>query len=255
MPLLTGVDQQLAERGFDDVTVIAGSTALYEGEWFDGLWDLGGLTAADAMSYHPYEAYQDPQLLVDTIDHARASMVARGGELPIWITELGWTTKSDGVSQQVQAERLVQAETLALASGADSFFWYDLINDLPDPGAHEGNFGLFGQVTEGIVANQPKLAALSQALLINHLSGREFSSMDKFGDSVTSAVFGAPDNEVRVAWTSGPAVTVDIPSEVALEVTGVNGIVSVIEPAEGKVSVTLTGGPVFIAPAPSTDED
>ena len=247
LPLLTAVDQQLSERGFDDVTVVAGATALYDGAWFDGLWDLGGLPAADVMSYHPYETYDDPRLLLDTVSHAQASTAARGKPLPIWITELGWTTKTGGVSDRVQAERLVQSEVLALSSGVERYFWYDLINDRPDPAAHEGNFGLFAQVAEGVAANQPKLAALSQALLIDHIGSRSFSRLDEFGDAVTSAVFGQPGDEVRVAWTTGDPMTVDIPSDEPLTVTSVDGVVAVVEPSGGVVSVPLAGSPVFVS--------
>lgn len=250
LPLLTAVDQQLTDRGLDDVTVIAGATALYDGAWFDGLWDLGGLPAADAMSYHPYEAYEDPRLLLDTVAHAQASTAARGKPLPIWITELGWTTKTGGVSDRVQAERLVQSEVLAFTSGVERYFWYDLINDRADPAEHEGNFGLFAQVTEGVAANQPKLAALSQALLIDHIGGRDFSRLDDFGDAVTSAVFGQPGDEVRVAWNTGEPSTVDIPSEDAVRATTIDGGVTVIESSNGVVSLPLSGSPVLIAPLP-----
>lgn len=48
MPLLKSVHDSV--RAVDpDLPIVAGSTALYESDWFTGLWRAGGMSYSDAM--------------------------------------------------------------------------------------------------------------------------------------------------------------------------------------------------------------
>jgi hypothetical protein len=247
--MLTAVDAALAASGGLGATeVVAGATALYDRGWFAGLWMAGGLDLATAMSFHPYEVYNEPASIGAIVLDAKAESLAAGREMPIWVTELGWTT-TQSTTQGQQADNLVKSEIAALAGGAARFFWYELIDGTGIENDHEGNFGIFQQPSAGVGANQPKLAALTQAILIEALHGREFLSHDDLGAGATSAVFGTPGDEIRVAWATADSsvITLDLGSDVT--VTGVDGSVQSVAAIDGAVTLELTSSPVIIEPA------
>lgn len=221
-----------------DVPVIGGVTGNYDAGFFDQLWQGGGLQHVDAMSFHPYQVYGAPERLNSVIRDARASMDANGGSKPIWITELGWTTKTGDVSLQEQGNRLVRAQSTALAEGVAHYFWYDLINDETDPAAHEGNFGLFEQPRSGLAALPPKPAAFVQALWLAQLDGREFAAVDPI-DGVRSVSFGEPGDTMKVAYPTAGATTAEFPAWDTVTATDLAGNVEEIEPRGGTVTIEL----------------
>lgn len=246
VPLLRVVEQEV--RKVDpDLPLIAGSTARYDAEWFDGLWKDGGLQYADAISFHPYEVSANPESLAGIIAQARASMQDNASDTrPIWITELGTSSKTGGRPVDGQADYLVRTSITALANGVEKYFWYDLINDSPDPAAHEGNFGMFSQKKEGVAALQPKPVGYAQALMISQLGGRDFAGKESLAAGVVSYRFGKDDG-VRVAWAPSGDTAVAIATDVPLRVVSMAGVVQIAVPIDGAVSVTLGKRPTFIS--------
>ncbi|MFT4050891.1 MAG: glycosyl hydrolase [Microbacterium sp.] len=213
-----------------DLPLIAGATARYDADWFNGLWQAGGLQYADAISYHPYEI-ADADALVDVIEQSRQSMIDNGGgELPVWITELGLPTYPGVRTEAQQATFVLKATTVALGNGVEKFFWYDLINDGTDATATEENYGLFAQPIDGVAANPPKAAAFAYALIISQLAGKESVGAVDLGDGVSAYQFGSGDDAVTVAWSrSGDEISVQIPTTEALDVVQEDGTTSVVE--------------------------
>jgi hypothetical protein len=67
----------------------------------------GLLAAADGVAAHPYA--QDGAASLRSLDHLRQALTAQGSRLPIWVTEIGWSTcaRSAGcVTEQAQAADL-----------------------------------------------------------------------------------------------------------------------------------------------------
>jgi hypothetical protein len=60
---------------------------------------------------------------------------------PIWITEFGWPTHIDGVSESQQASYVQQAAAIASSQGVAAMFWYDFRNDASGS-TQEQSFGL-----------------------------------------------------------------------------------------------------------------
>ncbi|KQY98520.1 hypothetical protein ASD19_06680 [Microbacterium sp. Root53] len=221
-----------------DLPVIAGVTGNYDDTFFEQLWSRGGLAHSDATSFHPYQVYFGPEGLDGVVRQARDTMNRHGGAEPIWVTELGWTSKTGDVSLEEQGARLVRAQSTALAAGVERFFWYDLINDTTEPADHEGNFGLFWQKRDGVAAQPPKPAAFVQALFIAALDGAPFRNVDRI-DGVRSVSFGEPGRTVKVVYPTAGSTTVEFPAWDTVTVTGLSGQVAEVEPAEGRVSIEL----------------
>lgn len=246
MPLLQAVHDNV--RAVDpEIPIVAGSTANYDAAWFDGLWRDGGLAYADAISYHPYEILSDPSALAGVIGASRDSMnTLGGGEKPIWITELGATSYPASLTVAQQADFLLKAAATAVGSGAQKFFWYDLINDSEDPNSHEGNFGLFYRPIDGVAALPPKPSAFTYALLIDQLTGRDAVGQKPLGNGVTAYEFGSGSESVIVAWANDQEATVEIPATEAIELVAADGTTISVEPVNGVASVTITAAGAFI---------
>ncbi|GAB3284515.1 glycosyl hydrolase [Microbacterium lacusdiani] len=236
-----------------DLPVIVGVTGNYDDAFYQQLWGRGGLNHSDAMSFHPYQVYFGPEGLDRVVRQARDTMNAHGEAKPIWITELGWTSKTGDVSLEEQGARLVRAQSTALAAGVERYFWYDLINDTTEPADHEGNFGLFWQKRDGVAAQPPKPAAFVQALFIAALDGRAFQTVDRI-DGVRSVSFGDVGDVMKVVYPTAGETTVEYPAWDTVTVTDLSGAVTELEPRQGAVTVdldriVLVSGGVGEAPA------
>lgn len=239
---------------YPDLPIVTGSTALYDHDWFVGFWQAGGIGVTDAVSYHPYESWIDrnADLIAGTVQQSYTDMKDHAGDTrPVWVTEMGFPTHHDGVSLLAQGQMMVRNQALAFANGVEKYFWYDLVNDKADLAAGEANFGLYENGPRAnVVAQAPKPGAFAQALMITQIRGKEYASAES-DDTSTVEVFGSGDDTTRVAWAKQGEVQRAFDSDVALTVTGMSGRAEVVEPVDGKVTVALSGSPVFISAAPA----
>ncbi|MBC6495883.1 glycosyl hydrolase [Microbacterium sp. 4-7] len=237
---------------YPDLPIVTGSTALYDRDWFVGFWQAGGMAVTDAASYHPYESWinRDADLIAGTVQQSYADMQEAAGETrPVWVTEMGFPTHYDGVSALEQGQMMVRNEALAFANGVEKYFWYDLVNDTPDPAAGEANFGLYEHAPRAnVVALAPKPGAFAQALMITQLRDKAFTT-DESDDTSTVQVFGAGDDETRIAWAAQGEVQRTFASDAPLTVTDMSGLSQSFEPEDGEVTLTLGPSPVFITSA------
>lgn len=247
-PLLGAASNEIRAAS-PDTEVIAGVTALYDSPWFQSLWAAGGGDLADAMSFHPYEVYSNPDSLAGVVGQAQADFRANsaGSDKPIWITELGWTTKAGDVSREEQASRLIRSAVVAFAAGVERYVWYDLINDDPDPASHEGNFGLFSQPAAGATTLTPKPAAYAFALLSARIGELAVSNASVSPEGVQIVEFGDGDRRVRVVWAPAPVngVSIDISGEQAVLESALGGSTTQSS-VDGAIVVDVTTTPLII---------
>lgn len=247
VPLLRAVHDEVGAVD-PDLPIVAGSTARYDADWFDGLWQAGGLEYADVTSFHPYEVSGDPDSLAEIMTEANRSMRENGGDTrPIWITELGTSSKTGGKTLSQQADYLVRTSVTALASGAERFFWYDLINDDPDRTVHEGNFGMYFQRRTGVPALQPKPVGYAQAVMVSQLAGRDFTRTEVLGTSVIRHRFGGDESALSVMWSQGDPAVVEVSSDDPVTVVDMNGMTETIDPVDGRVEISVDSRPLFVA--------
>ncbi|OGY85501.1 MAG: hypothetical protein A2233_02655 [Candidatus Kerfeldbacteria bacterium RIFOXYA2_FULL_38_24] len=130
----------------------------------------------DAVAFHPYRElngqfvyapeYTRPGLntLRQDIYQMKAVMNAyHQNATPIWLTEVGWSTSDEGVSQAVQANYLLRLYTIALSiAGVEKVFWYSFADD-PQK---------FGLVDDQYV---PKLALSAYLFAYQHLNQQKFT--------------------------------------------------------------------------------
>lgn len=137
--------------GDPTATVLFGGLAFNDYAYVERCYDLVPDIGAyfDVMVTHPYTlGGSAPEAVIDSspadgrLDHqsflayreVRASMLARGSDKPIWFTEMGWSTATDGhplgnVTPEVQADYLTRAyRQLEQDPYVQVAMWYSLRN-------------------------------------------------------------------------------------------------------------------------------
>ncbi len=218
----------------------------------------------DAVAFHPYrypftapEEEETHESLVDSTCGLYEQLEARGGgDLELWITELGWHTAPEafvtGVSEAEQAAYLVRSTLLAFAQGVPVYQWYTFRDSGDDPEDQEQMFGLYGydpDPTDGIEA-APKLAATAYATLTAQLGEHdriEDLSMWLGLDATTYAyLLSGGDGETVALWRVDGAIGVQLPAETAVSVTTMLGERTDVSPLDGAIEVTAGPDPVFV---------
>ena len=103
--------------------VVFGGVSQNDYSYIEGAYAAGAKGYFDVMAVHPYPGPNAPEAVwhSERADRARrrssgfrevrSSMLARGDDKPIWLTEFGWsttTTEAWGVTQAQQADYLTQ---------------------------------------------------------------------------------------------------------------------------------------------------
>ncbi|XSG74671.1 cellulase family glycosylhydrolase [Herpetosiphon llansteffanensis] len=111
-------------------------------DYLQRLYNLGAWPMFDILGLHPYrpDAPEVPVLRRDRSQTYREqaaeidALLAQFGSKPIWYTEVGWSTESDGIVDEAeQAAWLQRFYLLAMTHpGVEKIFWYDFRNDTGD---------------------------------------------------------------------------------------------------------------------------
>jgi hypothetical protein len=129
-----------------EIVVVGGVIAHFDDGWSQLLFNAGALNSMDAYSVHPYNFPDVPEKAVLFLDRLQsiAKLSTGGRELPIYVTEMGWPTHTSGVAPSVAANYLARFYLLApMYSFIKGAWWYDYVDDGPDPNAIQQNFGLY----------------------------------------------------------------------------------------------------------------
>ncbi|MFF2960165.1 hypothetical protein ACFVT1_14955 [Streptomyces sp. NPDC057963] len=232
-----------------DATVVGGALAGLQTDWLKRLYAIGGLDCMDALSVHEYGYPRPPEEALAKLPQVRADLDAAGGKnFPLWITENGYPTHSDGVTPALQAEYLPRAQIFSFASGANRYYWYDLTNDGTDVTNKEHNFGGFKRPTADVQAWQPKPSVVTEGVLIRQIAGRAYTGRDDAGsDAVRSYRFGTGADTVRALYTTATAPgTVELSATGPLTVTDQLGHAKTYTPSGGKVQLGVDGKVLYV---------
>lgn len=138
--------------------------------WLRAIAQNGGMKYMDALSIHPYSMADGPAEmdLARQLENVKTFLrsVDRP-DLPIWITEMGWTSAiNDPIAVDKAARYMVQSYVIAAAEGVPHLFWFSL-QDWMENGKLQG-WGL----TSPDLQPKPTLAVYRH--LADTLSGQKF---------------------------------------------------------------------------------
>lgn len=243
MPMLDAVNAASPQA-----TVVAPSLAGmgFKWEWLQQFFAQGGLDRVDAVTAHPYTQPQPASELGPDLDRLTSMMEEAGGAKPIWLTEMGWATVDDWVSDEQQAAYLVQTMATSFGHGVERVYWYEAVDQRSNPADYEGNFGLFeSSKALAPLANAPKRAAVAQSVVAQMLEGREPDGKEEVA-GVESYRFTDGRDDVRVMWVPAGERKVIIESDSDVTITDIYGTESILKPKSGAVSLTLGITPVYV---------
>lgn len=93
----------------------------------------------DAVTTHPYRGTANEVFFRADLAKVRDTVGGREN----WLTEMGWSTWANGVSEHDQASSLARVYlTVAATPGVKNVCWYDFVNDGWNPHYCEENFGV-----------------------------------------------------------------------------------------------------------------
>ncbi|MCL5283269.1 MAG: glycosyl hydrolase [Armatimonadetes bacterium] len=161
----------LAAHRADPHCVVVGAAANEADiNWLLDIAKFGGARYMDAVSFHPYSMSDGPDQmdLARQIEDVRLAMKLSGRpHIPLWITEMGWTSSiSDPASVNRQSRYLVESYTIAAAEEIQRLFWFSL----QDWGAGKSFQGWGCYSPDG----RPKQTALAYRHLVHQLTGARF---------------------------------------------------------------------------------
>lgn len=232
-----------------EMTLVGASSFKVPLDWFEELFQLGGLNYLDAISVHPYRAPGVPEGLGLDIDGLKKLIrkYNNGQDIPIWITEQGWssaTATGIGVSEKVQAQSVARSLLEAKVAGVEKYYWYDLVNDGTNPNSTEHNFGLLRRTSADATSLNPKPAYLAYSTVARELTSSDFVRSLNVGEDVRAYVF---EGQKTALWSTD---RVDKPVRVKADgpvtVVDMLGRERVLSPSNGWVYLTLTGEPLYV---------
>jgi len=255
MEMLTGTATGVKAANPDATIVAPGNAGMgFQWDWLSEFFELGGLDYTDVVSAHPYVQPEAPEKLIPELERlGQMIRESNGGEpKPIWLTEMGWASVPNWVTEESQAQYLVRTMAVALGHGVSRVYWFEAANGNAIESSIEGNFGLFEAPSTFLpVANEPKAAAIAQAVMAKQIDGLAFSSIDETAEGVYSYVFSGEGSDTRVMWTTDPSRTVTLSSSGELVATDMYGASVSTGDDSKSTSIELTGSPVYVSGAVS----
>jgi hypothetical protein len=245
----------------------------------DGLEFLGAAfstvpaaqTSFDALAIHPYMPDTAPDRaglyglvsLWGRIANTRGWLDAkRGPNVPIWISELGWSTctASSPVckTEQEQANYLVRSYGIALALGVQHINWFQLEDKFDSPASDLwGNAAILRNRNQGY---SRKLAANAYATLTAQLGTATFIGFGPLHNYSfqPNALTPAARYHLRfqtstgalvdLLWTTGPAETHTPPLEAGrtAQLIGRDGNILPLNVQNGQAQIPLSETPVYL---------
>jgi len=221
---------------------------------FKAWLDLGLGKCIDGVSLHPYRVWRKPEAktwrapFAEDLERVRSLAKRYRASQDLWITEIGWSTRSGeykwetGVTERQQAAYLVRAAVFALAAGVKCFITHNLMeHDSPNP--YQVGFGLLR-----LHAHTPKPAYVAHATMSRLLSGASFREKIALPQPTSLAYcFEKEGREIWVLWDHEQQSQISLP--VAGERATRVDLMSCEEPAkidDGHIKIRVSGEPVFL---------
>jgi hypothetical protein len=216
--------------------------------WSLGVFQAGGLSAMDGFSMHSYTYPDIPEKAITWLQtfEANARTASGGREIPLYVTEIGWTNYQGPktVSPSVAADYTARFHLVAPVFGYVKGSWYFTLLDGTDITARDQNFGLFH------ADYSPKPAACAMGDVGKILASNK--PMSAIGDSrgVWIARYSDGTTSTFIVWIEAVGATVNAtisttsPSGATLTARGICKEVSVTGNGSTLVRATITNSPI-----------
>lgn len=235
---------------YDNINIIAGSvwnpisaedteTAVTAKTFFDNINTQGAYKNSDAFSYHPYDwnikSLQN-STLKKKIKNNTAIFNKTGGFIKQYITEYGVSSyNSSNITEQLQAEMLLQQSIIADYFNIDMATQYNFWNIGDDSDSREHNFGF--------ISNDytPKPAYYAMKNYYENTNGAEYIGTVNLADGLETHVYDKDGKTKIITWSTNTNNTISIPYE---NFTASDMYGNAIENTDG--TLKITSSPVYL---------
>ncbi|MCT9821352.1 hypothetical protein N3K63_13795 [Microbacterium sp. W1N] len=217
-------------------------------DFMEDLFALGALDHLDVVSYHTYDFPVAPEGRTEAGVATLRALIeeyAPGSDIPIWLSEHGWTTTTGGTTERQQAAYIVRSAALLDAAGVDRVIYYELIDSGANPAEQEHNFGIARLPTDGGTALTPKPAYPALAVFNRLTAGRELTGLQRLDGAIVAEYTDAGGDVLRMAWATGGPVTLAADTGAAARLINGDGRSWRARP-NGRVELTVGANPVYL---------
>jgi len=233
------------------IVVLAGATSGVDLGFATRVFQAGGLSAMDGFSVHPYVYPYGPERALPLLDRVEeeARKASGGREFPIYATEIGWVNVvgPKGSDEATVANYLSRVFLLfPTRSFMKGVWWFDRIDDGPDPQNGSHHFGLLRHDHSA----KPAVCVLREVSKL--LTDYKPISAQRQMNGVWQATFGNGSQFVHAVWTEEPNkkpnVTIEVPQSLDARITSRAFCQNAAAATAGGRSVTavVSGSPLLL---------
>ena len=158
-----------------------------------------------------------------------------GADQQVWMTETGWDTVND-VTELEQANNLVRANMLGIASGLDKVFTFTFRFGSPAEG--------WGIMTTNL---DPKAAVPAYAAMAKRLEGKKFyKEPADMGRDIKAVIFEKDGKPTWSIWTTSGTGDVEVSLDAGAKSTVYDMMGNKLNDFSGKVNIKISESPVYI---------
>ena len=232
------------------------ATSLIDFSFLAACFKAGLLNYWSGVSVHPYRQ-RDPESVAEefhTLQRVIAAFCPPGKPVPVIAGEWGYSTTWNwkGMDEAKQGKLLPREYLSNLALGVPLTVWYEW-HDGPDPKDPEAHFGIvhFPYSADTRPVYSPKPAYLALKTLSGVLDGYRFTRRLPVGGANDYVLLFTKGTKIRLAaWTTSASQEAAIPDlKGQFAITDYLG--QSLKPArahKGKLAITLTDAPQYLAP-------
>ena len=235
---------------YNNINIISGSawnpisssdsdTSVTANTFFYNIAKEGAYENSDGFSYHPYDwSIRDSQnsVLKKKLSDNTNLFNEMGGFIKQYVTEYGVSTnEGSNITENIQAEMLVEQSVLMDYAGIDMAIQYNFRNTGYSVENREYHFGIINR------NNTPKLSYYAMKNYYENTNGAEYIGTVNLSDGIEAHLYDKDGKPKIIAWTTDTNYSKSIEYEgfTASDMYG-----NEIENADG--TLTITSSPVYL---------
>lgn len=240
---LLKIAYERAKEADPDCIVLGGALAGADTRFLRGMYENGAGDSFDALSFHTYGNNPTESNQRREIEKLVGVMHEYKNRKAIWLTETGIYTGPAGVSEQIQAERIVKSEIRWVAMDVKRIFQLTLRDWTDDPNAQDAMS--YRGLTHA--SGEAKPAFHAHRTMCSVIGPGRYLGRPALHPNLDAYLFRNAGRDVLAVWAEeGETVQASLDFDSAAIVrTGMRGEEELLVSENGTYNLTITQEPVY----------